>query len=186
MVIIALSGKRNSGKTTAANILMSNGFIKLSFATPLKNICGELLGFNHEQLYETKDIIDVRYNKTPRECMLKLARYLNNDFNEFVYGEKNNIFVRIMENKIDKLLNDNKNCNIVIDDCRLIDEFEMLKNKNALFINISRENKQNNNKYDILIDNDITEKNNLSFDILLENNNTEKELNDKLINIIYK
>ncbi len=50
--IIAFTGPKQSGKSTAADYLVGNGFKKLSFAEPIKDIVWFLLqGFNLNQDY---------------------------------------------------------------------------------------------------------------------------------------
>ena len=61
-MIIGLSGLKGSGKTTAANFLVEEGFVKMSFAQPIKRmlVCiglspGDLYGDKKE---ESNDMLD--------------------------------------------------------------------------------------------------------------------------------
>ena len=52
MECIGLLGQKGSGKDTLADYLVNNkGFVKYSFATPVKNISKILFNLSYEQLY---------------------------------------------------------------------------------------------------------------------------------------
>ena len=57
-IIIGLSGKKSSGKTSLCNYFQS--FLKTpkiySLAEPLKNFCIDVLGLSYEQCYGTEKI----------------------------------------------------------------------------------------------------------------------------------
>lgn len=57
MTIIAFSGLKGSGKTTAAQLLQDKGYVKLSFARPLKDIVAKAfdLDFNNLSNLEAKE-----------------------------------------------------------------------------------------------------------------------------------
>ena len=59
-MIIGLSGKKRVGKDTVADYLVSKyGFIKYSFADPIKAVAKILFGFSENQLYgNNKEEID--------------------------------------------------------------------------------------------------------------------------------
>ena len=67
-MIIGISGQAGSGKDTTADFLVkNNGFVKVSFADPLKRICKDVYDFSDEQLWgasEKRNEPDKRY---PRE-----------------------------------------------------------------------------------------------------------------------
>jgi dephospho-CoA kinase len=68
-MIIALSGRKNTGKTTLANLLIKKGFVKISFATALKEYVSKLYNWNLEDLYSQKG----------KESLLTHAVYWNKD-----------------------------------------------------------------------------------------------------------
>lgn len=75
MNIIGITGAAGSGKDTVAEIIAGsgNGFVKRSFATPLKNML-KALGLNDEQLDgDLKEVVDERFGHTPRYMMQTLG-----------------------------------------------------------------------------------------------------------------
>jgi len=52
--VIGFTGKINSGKTSAAQYLVSEGYSEYSFADPIKRIA-EIFGFEKHQLYGTQE-----------------------------------------------------------------------------------------------------------------------------------
>jgi len=88
MLVIGLVGKRGAGKDTVADFLVQNhGFVKLSFAEPLKRVCRELYCLSEEQLHERglKETTDERWGMSPREIMQVVGtdvvrRQLGDDF----------------------------------------------------------------------------------------------------------
>lgn len=62
-IIIGVAGFARSGKDTFGDHLEANyGFKKVSFATPIKNVCRDIYDFSEEQLYgKLKEVPDERY-----------------------------------------------------------------------------------------------------------------------------
>jgi hypothetical protein len=55
-LIIGFSGKKGSGKSTAANVLVEHfGAVEFAFAEPLKRFCIDTLGLTREQCYGTDE-----------------------------------------------------------------------------------------------------------------------------------
>lgn len=67
-MLIGIYGKARSGKDTVANHLFHEwGFVKYSFANPLKSIVAELFDMTNEQMNgDLKEVVDERYGKSPR------------------------------------------------------------------------------------------------------------------------
>ena len=76
-MIIGFCGRLRSGKTELAKICEAKGYERLSFGTPLKELCAHLLGISVEQLNEYKN------NHTPIDFCLKQAeqQYLSETTN---------------------------------------------------------------------------------------------------------
>ena len=69
-MIIGFLGKSGSGKDTCCDYLVRNyGYTKMTFAKPLKDAVGILFDLSHDQLYSKKEVIDKRWNKSPRELL---------------------------------------------------------------------------------------------------------------------
>lgn len=72
MILIGIGGYKGSGKDYVADYLVrEHGFIKISFADPLKEILEKLLGFTHDQLYDPalKEVVDEHVGMSPRQAM---------------------------------------------------------------------------------------------------------------------
>jgi hypothetical protein len=79
MIIIGLIGDNRVGKDTIAEFIKEYdpSFKTLAFADPVKDLARTLFNFNQDQLYgNQKEIIDPRWNITPREVMTKLGTEL--------------------------------------------------------------------------------------------------------------
>ena len=142
MVIIALSGKKYSGKTTCSDIIINNfqflGFKKISFATPLKDILSILFSFTDE-CYDTKkkETYIPSLNTTPRKLMQELGEFFRTNLTKTCPELKlsnNNIWIHVISTIIKK----NPYNNYIIDDLRHQDEYDFIKSINGHVIKISR------------------------------------------------
>jgi hypothetical protein len=81
MECIGLLGQKGSGKDTLADYLVNNkGFVKYSFATPVKNISKILFNLSDEQLYgNLKEIIDDKLGISPRVIFQRLGTEFGQD-----------------------------------------------------------------------------------------------------------
>ena len=134
-MIIGLSGLKGSGKTAAADFLVEDGFIKMSFAEPIKRMLA-CVGLSSEELYgdrkqEPSYILD---GKTPRYAMQTLGTEWGRDL------ISPNIWVNIIKNGI-KELGGNF---IVIDDCRFSNEVGMILGLGGIIVYIERGGKSSN------------------------------------------
>lgn len=70
-MIIGILGKKSSGKTTLAQAIAMETEVSLyAFADPLKSVCEIVYGLDWDQLHgDKKEVIDPRYNCTPRQIM---------------------------------------------------------------------------------------------------------------------
>ena len=126
-VIIALSGKLNSGKTTVADALVvHHGFVKKSFAENLRKICGILGGYDHNRSHTTEEkaIFVPGWNMTRGEFL----QYIGTDVIRCAYEDA----------WITTLVTDIKNLdqNIVIDDMRFPNEYEAIKQMGGLCVRL--------------------------------------------------
>ena len=132
-MIIVCCGFSGSGKDQVAKRLINeHNFIKLSFASVLKDILSILFCWNRDMVEgTTKESRDWREsvdewwseklnipNFTPRWAMQNIGTDLfRNHFNT-------NIWIFALEKKLETL----KNANVVITDCRFENEYNFLKN----------------------------------------------------------
>ena len=147
-MIIAFCGFKGSGKDTCANYLVENyNFIKLSFASKLKDILAILFGWNREKLegQNTEDRlwreeIDLWWatklnipHFSPRFAMQFFGTELfRNQFHK-------EIWINVLEKEILLLLEKNPNQNIVISDARFPNEIELVKSMGGKIIHIYKE-----------------------------------------------
>ena len=131
-MIIGLCGAQGSGKDTVANILVSkHGFVRISFASALKDVISILFSWPREML--EGDTAESRaWREAPdAEWSLKTGiadfsprkalQYVGTDLiRNRVYAD---IWVDIVKNRI----RSNPDAKIVVSDCRFINEVEMLK-----------------------------------------------------------
>lgn len=134
-MIISLSGKKQSGKTSIARHLVEkHGFVEVSWAAPLKEIIGkQLLGLSNEQLYGTeqdKETIDPRWGMSPRDLLQKIGTDLFRDhFME-------DFWVKVGTEKIKQLIIEDKN--IVIPDTRFPNELKAVEDLGGRTVRMKR------------------------------------------------
>jgi hypothetical protein len=190
-MIIGLCGAQGSGKDTVANILISEyGFVKLTFASTLKDVVAILFswprdlleGLTEESRLWRETVDDFWSEKlsisgfTPRKALQMIGTDL------FRLHFNNDIWISIVENKISVMLKNNPNINIVISDCRFANEFSLIKKfSDSHIITILREKNYSINK---LAHSSETEWVNYNFDAILQNDNSIDELKSNLKSLL--
>lgn len=124
--LIGIIGKKQSGKDTIADYLVQNkGFIKYSYAFPLKNGAMEIFGFTKEQVYgDLKEVVDPEWGVTPRKVLqimgTELFQYdLQRHIPEFV-----NIGRTIWVKRFSQWYKNNNDKDVVIADVRFKHEVD--------------------------------------------------------------
>lgn len=129
-IIIGLIGDNRVGKDTFATELAKlSNFKTIAFADPVKDMLRVLFNFTDEQLYgNSKEIIDNRWNITPREAMTKLGTELMQfDIYKYLPGLSSSIPQRTFwAHKIIQQI-DNDNNNYIITDIRFLHELNTIK-----------------------------------------------------------
>jgi len=129
-MIIGVTGHKYNGKDTVADYYVKHyGYVKLSFANPLKKVAKILFNFNDRQLYgDLKEEVDARWDITPRQAMQfigtemvrdnigKLLPHIGNDF--WAYSTIQHIKEELLINPHSKF---------IISDVRFPNEVEMLR-----------------------------------------------------------
>ena len=179
-MIIGICGSKGHGKDTCGDYFVKNyGFIKYNFADPIKDISKILFNLNKDQLYgNKKEIIDKRYNMSPREIYQKLGTEFGQSIIYKLFPNLNRDKIIWLELCKQFIENQNSigNNNIVICDVRFKHEIDFIKSLNGKIIKVKKdiENKDKHisetqiNNYD----NDI--------DYFIENNNNIEDLYNKL------
>lgn len=130
--LIGLAGKMASGKTTASKVLEKEyGFRRRAYADPLKETAMSLFELSANQVYELadKNIVDPRYNKTPREIMQLFGT-------ECV---RNHIHPDFWVMKMQWFISKNATMRIVVDDVRFDNEADLIRNLGGVIIHMTRE-----------------------------------------------
>jgi len=179
MTIVVLIGHIGSGKSLAASILKSHGFIELTFAEPIKEFAKALHFTENEINGSQKEKLELNplWCISGREFMQKFGT----DVCRYLLPQKipqlHSIFVQALEYKLLK----NINANVVISDCRFLDELLMAKKYNITIIKLVRF--RNYNKSSTL---HISESSLDSHeaDVTIYNDGTVEDLENSLINTL--
>lgn len=142
-IILAFSGRKQSGKTICSeflkSLLLSNGYSSVeiyNFADPLKqDICMSMFGLTYAQCYGEDDqknqLIDAYWDNkqlTARDLMQLIGTDLFRKLN-------NNVWVNALINKINK----SDNQIVIVSDCRFPNEIEAIKQNNGLVFRLTRD-----------------------------------------------
>ena len=187
-MLIGLCGRAGAGKTTVAKHLVCHGFKEFTFAEPLKRICARISGISYEILLgetpetrlQRETIKDPVWGLTGREWLETIGTdVMRKHFDADVWYK---ILMRDCAQEL-------QHGNIVITDCRFLNEYEGIKKMGGKVIVLYR------NESELMItENDkdtcISKWGFLNFinaeDIHLKNNGSIKTLLDEIINIINK
>ena len=136
-MLIGFSGKKGSGKSFFADYLLNNKlFIKLSFASPLKEITKILFNLSDEDVKDPikKELINPKFNASPRELMQWLGTdIMREEFNK-KFNYSGSIWIDNVKDKVKTLLDNNKD--VVIDDVRFQNEVDMIHSLGGIVINL--------------------------------------------------
>lgn len=130
-ILIGISGKKYSGKSTAARVLSYDFcFDETTFAEPLKQAVAILFNWGHLDLNNgpEKEVVDPRWGVSPRFVLQNMGTdYLRNTFCD-------DFFLRNLQNR----LVDKQPSLLVISDVRFPNEVEYIKNKGGYVWRIER------------------------------------------------
>ena len=134
-MLLGLTGKLESGKSTLATQIQKHhpegGVHMLAFAKPLKDMCHSYFGFSFNDLYtpEGKKKYNEIWNMTTREFMQRLGQGLRDAIGADVWVKM--LKADILEKKdIYKI--------IIVDDCRMPNELEMIRSLGGKTIRVTR------------------------------------------------
>ncbi len=91
MPIIALTGKKRHGKSTAAKALVKRGFTLVNFADPVRRVCHEVYGLTYEEMDEDhlkEKPLDRWPYRSPREIMQKVGTEMFRTYLPATWTEK--------------------------------------------------------------------------------------------------
>ena len=131
--IVGVTGKKFNGKDTVADYLCDHhGYVKFSFAAPLKRMCQELFDFSDAQIHtELKEEIDKDWNVSPRTVLQYVGTDLfRNQINNIIPQVGQNFWIHILIKKIQREIQNNPNIKIVISDMRFCNELDSINGLN--------------------------------------------------------
>jgi len=166
-MIIGLAGKKYSGKDTAGLFFKENGYIRIAFADPLKEICQIAFGLTDEELYHDKEKIVDEWQVSSRKLMQIVGTELfRNELAKQLPRIGESIWLRIAEKKIKQA-----GQNVVITDVRYENEAAMIRRLGGKIVYVDRKTDH--------IDDHTSEKI-IEYDYSIENNGTLDEFYDLL------
>lgn len=147
--IIAICGRRRSGKDTIADILCKDyGYHKIHIADLLKKVVQDMFDFDHKQLEtNAKDEIDPRWGIAPREAMQFFGtNVMQYKIQELIPDIGKKFWIKSFLTKhIDENHADIK---YVIPDLRFLHEEEELRKRGAVFWRVIRPQNVYTNAFD--------------------------------------
>jgi hypothetical protein len=184
-MIIAISGKIGSGKSTVGDIFEREGFVLDSFAKSVKDICCILFGYDRDTIEGStpnsriwREAIDkkntnlLKRDFTPRDAMVLVGTEFGRNMIH------NNIWIETLFNRYDK------NKHLLVTDLRFPNEYEEIKKRGGIVIRINRPitTKLTN----LNSSNHISEcaLDNHNFDYVINNDGTLYDLEISVLNII--
>ena len=178
-ILIGISGKKTSGKSTVAEIIKEiyqNNTIILNFGDAVKESLKPIFGFSDEELYGSdKEKVNEYWGITPREIM----QYYATDLMRYELSKKfkdigTDIWVRCIERKLYEINKKESNKIIIIADLRFKNEYELVKKYNGYTLKVFRQiDNLNSNFIDHISENEL---NNEHFDYLISNNGSIEDL----------
>ena len=184
-IIIGFAGKKQSGKTTAANIIKSiygDRVILLNFGDAVKKSLKAIFNFSDDELYgDKKEVINEYWGITPRDIMQYYATELMRvQLNQKYKSIGNNIWVKSLECQINQIFNDYDDKIIIIGDLRFKNEYEMIKKYDGITIRINKKSEDNDYSNHIS-EHDLDD---VKFDCEIDNNGTIEEFKKEIKQIM--
>lgn len=195
-MIIGICGFQSAGKDTLGDYLVrEHQFVKLSFASLLKDIISILFSWDREKLEglttenrEWREKVDEWWaNKLN---MPKLTpRYVMQFFGTDLFRNHwhKDVWVTALEKKVINYLSENKN--IVITDCRFPNEIDFIKKYNGILIHVHKilpewfYSFSNNSNNSYLLHPSELEWIKTKFDYTIPNNSTKEDLYNLFISL---
>ncbi len=127
--LIGLAGRKGVGKDVVADVLTGCGFQKRALALPLKTACRDLFLLSDDQLWgDSKEVIDKRYGKSPRELMQLLGTdFLRNMISRTFWTDRFREWYKAQDGEV------------VVSDVRFFNEVELIHELGGRVILIKRE-----------------------------------------------
>jgi hypothetical protein len=143
-VLIGLTGKAKSGKSTLANELTSrHPVVELTFAQPLKDM-GKVMGFKVDT-QEDKQEVHPFWKISSRQFLQLWGTEIGRNVVPEIIPQMPSIWLQHMDMRLDKYYDEYNQLlvPIVISDVRFSDEAELIREYGGIIIHISRGNQDN-------------------------------------------
>jgi hypothetical protein len=187
-MLIGFMGIKGSGKDTCADYLIEKyGFIKKSFADPLKRACQELFLFTNDQVFgtqEQKETPDPRwFGCTPRLALQYVGTdLLRNGLDKIMPGLGTNVFTHNFKLWYEAEKIKNPKLKVVIADVRFQNEIDFIQSLGGTVVKIDRPS---------VISNDMHQSEKelqsiTTYNYLLNNTGTKNDLYDWIDGLIGK
>lgn len=168
--LIALCGLAGSGKSTAAEHLMHQGFCRVKFADPLKDML-RVLGLDNRHLEgDLKEVpCDLLQGQTPRFAMQRLGTEWGRDIMH------PDFWVNVWKMRAESIMATGES--VVVDDCRFPNELKAVNQLGGISVMIERPGLAS-------VESHISEQHALETDITLVNDGSIRDLKNKLNQIL--
>jgi adenylate kinase family enzyme len=147
-LLIGITGKVGSGKSTAAGFLVDDCMLEYSFASPLKEIA-KIIGFDHDQVYGTQEQkleVNKFWGISGRQFLQVFGTEICRDYLPKVLPDMQfdgkTMWIKLFEKYCAK---NNKN-DLVVSDVRFSDEAESVKKLGGYIVKIVRDDKETETK----------------------------------------
>lgn len=190
-MLIGFLGKKGVGKDTCADYLVDKcGYVKKSFADPLKAAAKELFLFSDDQLYgsiKSKETPDPRwFGCTPRTVLQYVGTNLLRDQLETIIPDlEKNIFTHHFKLWYEEQKQKNPDIKIVIADVRFQNEVDVIHSLGGIIIKIVR-NVDNTDDLHSTHASETELEAVQNFDYIIPNSSTIDDLQNSLISLTSK
>jgi len=132
--LVAFTGRKGSGKDTAARILVTHDeWTRINFGDVIKRVCGEIYGLTYGQMNDPTlketELVSWPFN-TPREIMQEVGQLWRDAHPE--------IWVWCWKNTVRRAFMEDPDLKVVVTDLRYATEEKIIKCREAVVIRIKR------------------------------------------------
>lgn len=174
-MIIGISGKKGSGKTTVAEIIKKYSKKTteiLNFADPLKLGCIYMFNLEPNQVWVHKEQKDIWWDVPIRKILQVVGTELMREHLPKYIPEMDKVWIRMMEKKIQ-----NSHANlIVVGDVRFLDEHELIKKLGGIVLRVERLQKDHQDEH-------TSENTDFPYDFLVRNDGDIRDLETTVSNL---
>lgn len=139
MKLIGILGRLRVGKDTTGDYLVDNhDYVKIAFATPLKEGCKIFFNLNDHDVYEGKDVIHPYWGVTPRTLIKYIANdVFRSDINRVLPTVGDKFWVNHGINRYNELKDVNS---VVFSDVRFQSEIDAIHDNGGIIVKIINNN----------------------------------------------